>query len=605
MSHNPELLEMLLGAIRPDPDYTIDQWADKFRLLPDKGSAEPGQYRTERMPYLREPMKMLSPSSPVEQIKVIKGTQLGWTEIGNNWILCTIDLYPAPMLMIMPTAQLAERHSKQKISPSILLCPSVAEKVSPPKSKSGGNTILAKEFKGGVLAMAGANSGASFRSSSYKNIFLDDVDGFPLDVDGEGSPLELAKNRADAFANRKIYTNSTPTVAGRSNIEKEFENSDQREYFVPCPECDHFQTFIWANIIFEANELGGLDEPPKYKCEHCGSLIAEGHKTAMLERGKWIAQNPGHEYVGYKLSSLYSPLGFVSWKKIVIEFLEAKSAVEKGDVSKMKRWVNTRLAEVWEENYEEIDDTGLLERLEDYNADIPNGVHVLIAGVDTQDDRLEVEVVGYGADREKWSIEYHVLNGDPALPDVWQQLDRLMEKTYQHEAGGEVGIYAAGIDMGGHRTDYVIAYCKTRYIRRIFAVKGSNQKDAPIANKRASRRKQGDGKYFMVGVNTAKDSLYAQLKLETPGAGYCHFPNERGYDAEYFKQLTGEKRDDLGRWKAKRPRVEALDCRVYADCVLVITGLDVDYIAERNIIAGHISKNGGTKRRQISKGIER
>lgn len=606
MSANLEFINILIDGLKPDPNDTIDQWADKNRLLPEKSSAEAGQYRTSRMPYLREPMQMLSPSSPKEQIKVIKGTQLGWTEIGNNWILCTIDLYPAPMLMVMPTADLAQKHSKQKITPSIEICESVNDKVSPQKSRSGGNTILLKEFKGGMLAMAGANSASSFRSSSYKNIFLDDVDGFPMDVDDEGSPLELAKNRADAFSNRKIYTNSTPTVSGRSNIEKEYENSDQREYYVPCLECDTMQPLVWANIKFEVDENNWIIGKVQYQCRNCGVLIDEGHKTEMLERGKWVAQNPGHEFVGYRLSSLYSPLGFVSWKKIATEFLEAKAAMKKGDITKMKRWVNTRLAEVWEEEYDEIDDEGLYARREEYQAEVPAEVVVITAGIDTQDDRLEVEIMGHGANREKFGIEFKVLHGDPALPDVWLQLDRVLERRYEHAKGGLIGIYAGAVDMGGHRTDEVIAYCNKRYIRRVFAIKGSPQINAPISAKRASRRSKGDGKFFMVGVNTAKDSLFAALQIEKEGAGYCHFPKGNGYDKEYFKQLTGERRNDKGRWVSKGGRVEALDCRVYAECALSITGLDTNYLADSNIIAGLI-KGGGTSsgRRQISKGITR
>lgn len=610
VSYNPKInkkvLLTLIAALKQDPDSTINEWADERRVLPSKSSAEPGRYRTSRMPYLKEPMEVLSPNNPTEQIKVIKGTQLGWTEIGNNWILATIDLYPSPMMMVMPTADLAERHSKQKIAPSIELCPTVADKLSPPKSRSGGNTILIKEFTGGILAMAGANSGSSFRSSSYKNIFLDDVDGFPLDVAGEGSPLELAKNRADAFSNRKIYTNSTPTVAGRSNIEKEYENSDQREYFVPCPFCSHKQTFIWANVIFNTKENGDIEGEVKYKCEECGTLIDEGLKQGMLESGEWIAQNPGHIYAGFKLSSLYSPLGFVSWKKITIEFLEAKRAAAQGDISKMKRWINTRLAECWEEEYEEVSDTGLLERAEEYNADVPNGVRVICAGIDTQDDRLEVEILGIGANNEKWGIEFLILYGDPALPDVWLKLDQALSKEYTHESGAKICVFAGAVDMGGHRTDNVISYTRQRETRRIWAVKGSTAIAAPIVNKRVSKRKKGDGKFFMAGVNSAKDSVYSSLKIEVPGAGYSHFPIGNGYDKEYFKQLTGEKRDRKGRWQSKRPRVEGLDCRVYALVALAITGLDVNYLESKDMTVG-LAVGGKPRktRRQISKGVSR
>lgn len=585
---------------KPDPDYTINKWADERRILPSKSSAEPGRYRTSRMPYLKEPMEVLSPSSPVEQIKVIKGTQLGWTEIGNNWILCTIDLYPAPMLMVMPTGHLAEKHSKQKIAPSILLTPTVQEKVASATSRGSGNTIAIKEFVGGLLVMTGANTGASFRSSSYKNVFLDDVDGFPLDVEGEGSPLDLARNRTDAFANRKIYINSTPTVKGRSNIEKEFEHSDQREYFVPCPECGNMDTIKWSNMVFEHDKQGIVGEVC-LKCENCGVLISEGHKTSMLEGGEWIAQNEGHQYAGFKLSSLYSPVGFVSWAKIASEFLEAKKATELGDMSKMKRWINTRLAEVWEEDYEVVDATKLLTRKEDYSATVPEGVYILTAGVDTQDDRLEVEIVGWGKYEESWSINYHIILGDPKYNEVWQKLDEILFREYMHESGNPMRIVATCVDTGGHRTEYVYKYCKARYSLGVYAIKGAGGLDTEVASRIPTRKNKGNVNLFRLGVNKIKDHVYAHLQTEHSGPGYMHYPNHEVYSEIYFAQFEAERRNDKGLWVAVgHRRNEAFDNRVYAYGAKRLSGFNIDTLSVP-LFAGSYKK----KRRVIHKGKTR
>ena len=587
-------------AMKPDPKWTIWEWADHRRILPSKSSAEPGRYRTSRMPYLKEPMECLSPSDPCQEIKVIKGTQLGWTEIGNNWILATIDLYPAPMLLVMPTGDLVEKHSKQKITPSIDLCPKVKEKVADKKSRGGGNTISIKEFRGGMLVMSGANTGASFRSNSYKNLMLDDVDGFPLDVEGEGSPLDLARNRTDAFANRKIYINSTPTIHKRSNIEKEFENSDQREYFVPCPECKNEDTIRWENIVFDKGDLGVVGKV-KLKCTECGALIVEGNKTRMLADGKWVAQNPGHKHPGFKLSSLYSPIGFVSWEQIANEFLDAQKALENGDTSRMKRWVNTRLAEVWEESYETIDTSEMFGRREVYNAEVPSGGLMLTAGVDTQDDRLECEVIAWSRYEESYSIAYHVLHGDPKNEEVWSKLDEVLMKEYEHEDGGNMKILATCIDSGGHRTEYVYKYCKARYSMGVYAIKGVGGVDSDVISRLPTRRNKGGVALFRLGVNKIKDMISAHLNTPNVGAGYMHFPKDDVYSEEYFSQFEAERRNDKGVWvKVGNRRNEALDVRGYGYAAKRLTGLNVD-----TLNAPILTVMKTKKRRVISQAVNR
>lgn len=558
-------------GLRPDPLLTVSEWADRFRMLPKRSSTEPGRWRTNRTPYLKEIMDCLSVLNPTEQVKFMKGTQIGATEAGNNWFGYTAHLCPAPMMMVLPTEEMAKKHSKQKVAPTIDETPVLRDRIKEAKSRDSGNTMLLKEFVGGMLLLAGSNSGASFRNVSIKNLFLDDVDGYPLGVEEEGDPLGLAKNRTDAFGNRKIYIVSTPTNKGSSRIEQEYEDSDQRKFYVPCPHCNEKQVLMWSGIIFEHKNYN-LEGDIKYRCISCGALFEEHHKTWMLENGEWIPSNPGHPHRGYHLSSLYSPLGWLSWEKIVREFLKAK---KHNDRELFKHWTNTRLAETWEEDGEKVSDNALFNRREDYSKElIPEPVCILTAGADVQGDRIEVTTVGWGQSEESWVIEHKILYGDPSKPDVWKHLDEFLLKNYRHFSGYSWAIKAACIDTGGHHSKEVYDFVRSRQVRNVYAVKGSSQHGVPIASKPS---KNIPGIYlYHIGTDTAKDMILGRLKIEEPGAGYMHFCKD--LDEEYFKQLTAEKKVTKHRrgfafteWvKKEHQRNEALDTFVYAIAALYI-----------------------------------
>jgi len=605
--------EAFLKGLEPDPLLTISEWADRYRFLPKESSAEPGKWRTDRFPFLKEIMDALSPQDPTHEVKLIKGTQIGGTEVGNNFLMAYMDLYPSPMLLMLPTEALLKKHRQMKLIPSIRAVKRLAKKIKPGKTKNdlGDNSMM--EFPGGSLVYAYSNSTANFRSLSCRVVCLDDVDGFPEDVNDEGSPISLAKNRADSFPNRKIYINSTPTIKGASNIEKEYEDSDQREYFMPCPYCGEYIKFETENFVYEWDEEKyELTSDVKYACPKCGSLIDEFYKNEMLKKGKWIPQNPGHPYKGYRLPSFYSPLGFLSWEKIFREYLKAKRALEKDRNDKlMKTWVNTREAFPYEEIFESVDvEIGkLLERKEEYPAEVPGEVRVLTAGIDTQDDRFEVEVVGWGDGMESWSIDYAIINGDPKLPETRKALDLYLQKVFEHESGNKMKIYAAALDTGGHRTQAVYDFCKKRYLRKIFAIKGARDVNAPIATGRFSLKNKGKVPLFSIGVNTAKDEIYSALMIEEPGPFYMHWPNKDIYDEKYFKQFTAEKKVK-GRWVNKSgKRNEALDVRVYARAALEIAGIDPSELAKQDRFmfykTSHNKINTQKKRsRFLSKGLK-
>jgi phage terminase large subunit GpA-like protein len=571
------------AGLKPAPLISISEWADLNRILPQESSSEPGHYRTSRTPYVKEIMDALSPFDDTEQVKGMKGTQLGLTEIGNNWIGYTIDISPAPMLMVLPTVDLAQDHSKTKLAPTIEQTPVLKAKIMEATSRAAGNTIQKKEFPGGSIKLTGANSSAGARSASYKNLFLDDIDGYPLDLNGEGEPCGLFMNRTDSFSRRKIFKVSTPTVKDASRIEKEYEDSDQRKYHVPCPHCKEKQVLYFGDrdtthgIKWERTEKKHHPATAHYVCIHCGEKIEEYHKTWMLEQGEWIADNPEHKHKGYHLSSLYSPLGWVSWEKIVDEFLKA---TKQNDSAALKTWVNTRLAEVWEEAGKVIDHADLYNKREDYMEEVPIKASLLTAGVDVQDKRLECEVVAWGRDEESWGIEYRIFNGSPAEQATWDALDKFLMKSFRHESGISLNVSCVCIDSGGHFTKQVYDFIKPREIRRIYAIKGSSTMGAPIVGK-PTKSNLGEVNLYPVGTDTAKDIFYGRLRIENEGPGYCHFP--MSYDEEWFKQATSEKsfiRNGKRVWVLPIGRKnEALDIRNYALAALQILRPDWDQLA--------------------------
>ncbi len=574
----------ICAGFKPDPLMGISEHADTYRIMP-KGYAESGRYRTSRTPYLREIMDCLSPSSSIRQIKIMKGTQLGFTEILNNWICFNIHINAGPMLVVFPTVETAQKHSKKKLNPTIQATPILQGKIKPARSRSSGNTILLKEYPGGSIALAGANSAASFRSDSVRDLALDDIDGYPPDVDGEGDPCDLALNRTDAYANRKVIKISTPTNRGISRIEAEYEESDQRKYFVPCPHCHQIQTLEWGGkgadfgIKFEhkRNVVGKI----WYECKFCHQPIPEHHKTWMLEHGTWIAQNPGHPDAGFHLSALYSPLGFRSWQDIAAEFLKAQK-----NPQRLKRWVNTRMGLPFAEDGSQPDWSILKGRAEPYKIlEVPQGGLLLTAGVDTQDNRLAVAVVAWGRGEESWLIYWGELYGDPAQAEVWRQLDELLGRSYRHASGADLHICSACIDSGGHHTQDVYNFCRLR-APRVAAIKSVSMAGKPIVGRPTLQDVSHRGAWIKSGVqlwpvgsDTAKAQIYGRLRLTERGFGFMHFPI--GLEDEFYIQLTAEKQITRYTpqgyptllWLKVAERNEALDCYVYATAAAVRAGI--------------------------------
>jgi phage terminase large subunit GpA-like protein len=404
-------------------------------------------------------------------------------------------------------------------------------------------------------------------------LLLDEIDRFAASAGAEGDPIALARARTKTFgARRKIIQTSTPTVKGKSRIAKlYFDDSDQRQYYVPCPDCGEFQTLRWANLIFDPAREGADAE---YLCDFCGVLLPHAAKPEMLARGEWRAARQFAGVAGFWLNELYSP--WVSWREMAAAFLRAKD-----DPQQLQAFVNTSLAELWEAEEDQAGrqvaagDVAALR--EDYPPDVeaPDGVLVLTAGVDVQDDRLEIEVVGWGRDEESWSVDYRILYGSPAEPEVWRELLSVLSGEYRHADGAPIKIRAAGIDTGGHHTQDVYRFVQANAGRGVFALKGASVPAAQLVGGPSRPHGKIRVKLFTVGVDTAKEQLMARLRLIEPGPGYCHFP--AWYDEEFFAQLTAEKLVDryekgrrIRKWVKTRARNEALDCRIYAAATLAI-----------------------------------
>ena len=566
-------------GLRPDPLLTVSQWADQFRMLSQTASAEPGRWRTERTPYLRGMMDALSPSSPIEKVVFMKGAQVGGTKAGNNWVGYIVDQAPGPMLVVQPTVEMGKRWSKGRLAPLIEETPCLQNKVKDPRSRHSGNTVQSKEFTGGIIVVTGANSAVGLRSMPVRYLFLDEIDAYPGDADGEGDPVNLAIQRSSTFSRRKVLLISTPTIQGFSRIEHEFEASNKQHYWVPCPHCKELQILKWPQIKWD-------DDPEKayYECIHCQGKIEHHQKTWMLEHGCWKAENPGQTKVaGFHLSSLYSPVGWLSWADAVKHFLRAKS-----NESLLKVWVNTTLGEPWVDRGEAPDWQRLYERREHYKIGIvPRGGLVLTAGVDVQKDRLELEVVAWGPHRESWSVDYRILLGDPGKDNLWQQLSEVLQHSYQSADGHYRPISMLAIDAG-FATQEVYAWVRAQSFHQVMAIKGTGESFVPLGTpskvdvtSQGKKRRRGV-RLWPVGVSVLKSELYHALKLpildQVPLAGTCHFPE---YDAGYFKQLTAEqlvtkvvKGYPKRAWQKIRERNEALDCRIYARAASIALGVD-------------------------------
>ena len=572
-------------AARPEPRLSVSDWADQYRILTTRSSPEPGVWRTSRTPFLKDIMDSLSANSPWERVIFMKSSQVGATETGVNWVGYVIHMAPGPMLVVQPTENMARRNSKQRIGPLIQDAPALRNLVRPYRERDSGNTTLAKEFLGGILVMAGANSAKQLRSMSAKYLFLDEVDGYPVNVDKEGDACDLAIARTTNFRRKKIFIASTPTISGRSRIDGFFQKSDQCYYHVPCPHCN-------SMIVLEPEQLIWSREQPHqaaYACQVCDREIYDHQKNEILPAGEWRPTAQGDGFTrGYHLSSYYSPAGWLSWTQIL-----RKRDAAQGNPEKLQTFWNTVLGLPWMERGEVPDADRLYERREAYvMGEVPPGGLVLTAGADVQMNRIEVEIVAWGRDKRSWSVDYRVLAGNTNQPEVWRELAKLLDEDFPTAAGGGVlRISRLAVDTG-FNTMAVYDWVRKMMPQRVMAVKGESHVASLVGTPSlievgpGGRLIKGGVRLWPVNTNIAKEELYRFLRLSQPDLaagetwpiGFCHFPQ---YSKEYFEQLCAEhlitrivSGQPRTHWEKRRDRNDALDCRVYARAAALTLRMD-------------------------------
>lgn len=565
-----------LEAPAPKP---LAEWIAAELVLSAEDSAEPGSYTFDRAPYQRGIFEAIGDSRQ-ERIVVEASSQVGKTLIAKGTLGYFIDQDPCPILFVTYSLDMAQTFSKDRLDPMVRDMECLRGKVHEATARDSGSTTLHKKFPGGHVTMVGANAAGGLSSRPIRVILLDEVDRYPPSAGKEGDPVRLAIARARTFWNRKILLISSPGDAATSRIHPEFEASDQRRFHVPCPHCGHAQTLKWAQVKW----LPGEPESAGYLCdaEGCGALWSNAERIFAVRCGKWVAAHPERKVAGFHINELYA--SFRTLAEIVADFLDAKDVPEK-----LKTFVNTSLAEVWrDEEGEKADSESLAARVEPYTGEsTPNGVVLVTMAVDVQDDRLEVEFVGWGVGEESWGLKHVVLRGDPGQAELWARLDDELGQTFRREDGAVLAVAGCAIDSAGHYTRQVYAWART-HRGRVFALVGRSGKGRPLVRVGEKVVKQYGIKLVTVGVDTAKELLLmSRVRIRKPGPGYCHWP--RSYPADYFDQLTAERR--VVRYSKGHPthvwelqkgkRNEALDLRVYGMAALALLRPNFEALAER------------------------
>jgi phage terminase large subunit GpA-like protein len=567
------LFKSFAKVVAPPPILKVSEWADEERRLSSESSAEPGQWRTDRTPYMREIMDAIN-NEETETIVVQSSAQVGKTELLLNIIGYHVHQDPAPTMLVQPTLDLAEAFSKDRLAPMIRDTPALNERIRN-KARDGGNTLLYKSFPGGHITLSGANSPSSLASRPIRIVLADEIDRYPVSAGEEGDPVELVTKRTTTFFNRKRVLVSTPTIKNASRIEEFYLDSSMEQWHLPCPSCSEQQPLAWPQVKFEYDKATKKCTSVAMACKYCGTMHLE--REWKSGKGRWIARSDNRKVRGFHLNELASP--WKRWTEIVEDFQTAT----RGGPEKLKVWINTSLGETWEEKGTGADADDLIKRREQYAADVPENVLLLTAGVDVQDNRLEYEVVGWGVEAESWGIRYGVIMGDPGQPHVWNELDSLViNNIFKRADGQDLKVATTCIDTGGHFTKEVYTYCKKREAQRVWAIKGRGGIGVPLIQ-RPKRRNDEGAWLFVIGVDVGKDTLSSRLSIQFEGPGYCRWPilAASGYGEDYFTGLTAEHR--VMRYTKGKPtfhwelrsghsRNEPLDCRNYASAALEIAG---------------------------------
>ena len=573
------LFSKIAKVLKPKDKLQVSDWADRYRMLSPEASAEPGKWDTSRAEFQREIMNAVN-DPIVEDIVIESSSQVGKTEILLNICGYFMDYEPATIMLLQPTIEMGETFSKDRLAPMIRDTPVLKDKVKEPRAKGSDNTILHKKFPGGHITIAGANSPSSLASRPIRVVLCDEIDRYPDSAGSEGDPVKLIEKRTTTYWNRKKIKVSTPTIDGYSKIDKEYNNGSMEEWSVECPCCGKFQPYVFERLDFDTVTM---------QCYYCKENIDE--RDWKESNHKWIAKHPERiKKRSFHLNELCSP--WKSWQEVIDDYLEAKDDFKKtGSYEKLKVFYNTSLGRTWKELGDGADSKELMKHRENYFADIPDGVLLLTAGVDTQDDRLEYEITGWARGYESWGIYKGVIFSDPALEETWDMLEQKLDQELYFSNGTGLNIAATCIDTGGHYTNNVYKFVSKmeKKNKRIYGIKGyANTPGIPLLYKQTKVEIKNDHgkvidrtKIFILGVDAGKEDIISRLKLKDKGPGYCHFPlnKERGYNINYMNGITSEEKvtkyvkGKLKTMWVKKPgiRNEPLDLRnySYAACMIL------------------------------------
>lgn len=575
----PAICNAMARALAPRKAMTASEWADAHFVLSAKGSSEPGEWRTRRNPPLREPMDCLSARSPVRDVALMFPIQFGKTQVARIALGYGMDHDPGPMMVCLPGEVSMKKWVAQQLNPLIEEVEPVRRALTSTASRDSANQATFKDFAGGQLYIEHAGSPQRLKSTSVRRLIVDELDEFAGALRTGDDPVDMLNGRTSGFqSNYKRLYISTPGIKGASRIDDMFQAGDQRRYYVPCPHCGHAQPLEWSGLMWDEHATSCW-----YVCRECGCMIAEHHKTDMIAAGHWHPENPGARTRSYTINGLYYAMGLgPRWLDLVHMWLSAQN-----DPARLKTFLNDRLAEPWEDpTMRAIKQGALADRAEPYPLrHAPEGVLAITAGIDTQDDRLEAHIVGWGPGPGRtlraWTLDYVRLPGDPAEDEVWDNLTDLLNKPIEHASGALLRVEAMANDGGGHRTEDVKNYVRQRRVNRPMVIFGSKVKNAPVlsrgkledVNWRGKQDKRGVTIYH-VGTVNAKDWLYGRLAADAdkdPDDRAVHFPEDLRdpdqADRDFFAGMVSEvKNPRTGRYEKRRgpARNEPLDTWVYA-----------------------------------------
>jgi phage terminase large subunit GpA-like protein len=572
------LRDAFSAAIAPPREISVLDWAEENLILSKESSSQPGKFTA--YPFQRELLEVLSASHPCQKVVAKMGAQLAKTLAIQAAIGYAIDIEQGPILLVEPRERDVEAFNSDRLEPMLRDTPALRHKVAEKKSRDSANTKLFKKFDGGSVTLVGSNSPANLAMRSIRWLFLDEVDRY--ETNKEGDVVSLAMRRQDTYPHsRKLFMCSTPHLEGASRIDQEYQLSDQREFIVPCPYCQYEQQLVWSGVVWGQRAGDDMEIPAsdaRYRCAGCQKLIPSYMKAEMLERGRWVAQNPDGEFPGFHLSQIYSPLK--SWGQLASEWTTAQN-----DPEQMKVFINTVLAECWQQKGDAPEWEKLAARAENYTLSaVPAGVRFLTAGIDVQKDRLEMSVWGWGRGRRRWLVDYTVIPGELSDPSVKQVVTSAINVTYPTVSGVDLPILRAAIDSG-FNAEEVYAWARSQGPGRVLVVKGDDRQQvllgmpAPVETTTRGKRVKWGVKVWPVGVSHAKSELYGQLRMprdegQAPPPGWVSIPATGWIEPtreEFCRQMVSEqyvtrvvKGYKRGEWVKIRDRNEALDTANYA-----------------------------------------